>query len=168
MVKRSTILGLINKDKKAYEIIFTHYVNRLAVWINLIVKDKQIAEDISMSIMIDLPNIVTERYIEPKVFESFLYKIGKNRALTYIERNKKEIEYDENINSEDNNKNKFTIEELKEILSEIDYKILIMKYVMGYKQIEIAKEINLTIDIIKKRMVKIKQIVKEYYVKNYM
>ena len=164
MLDKEVIIRLINNDKKAYIEVFKYYINSVALTIDAIIQDKDISEDLAMDVLTSVPKKVTYVYAEPHKFNNWIMKTARYKALSYLRymkiKKSREVEYNPDITNE--TRELFKLEELKEILTEEEYKIVIMKYVLDYKLEQMSKEIKLSISTIKRRIPPILEKIKNY------
>ena len=97
-----------------------------------------------MGVICDVPGTVTEKYADSYDFECWIMCIGRNRAISYLRqldvKKNKEFQYNPDIVKQE--REQFKVEELKDVLEEDEYKIIIMKYVFDYTFEEIANAIK--------------------------
>lgn len=83
-------------DKKAFDRFFDLYYMRLINFSNLILSDKNSAEDVVSEVLTNLL-IEKERIFRLKNFESYLYTAVKNKSLTQLSKSKRELKIDWSI-----------------------------------------------------------------------
>lgn len=161
-------------DEKAFTDLYNLISNSLVVYVDLIIKDKQAAEDIVIELFTKIPEIIKDYYSSEKSkFTTFLYNIAKNRAISYLRSRgaKKEISIEEAYVGKERSVtyqyDEFRIEELERILTRVEYQIIILKYVNGYDLNEIADLFHVSRAKIKSIRRKAFKKIKEYYIQNY-
>ena len=81
----SSYRRFLNGDETAFDALIKEYFNSLVFFINRYVKDNSAAEDIAIDTFSDL--IVNKgRYNFKVSFKTYLFMIGRSRALNYIKR----------------------------------------------------------------------------------
>ena len=96
----------INGDVKGFEELVIEYKNVLIYFLNRYVQDLNIAEDIAQDAFVDV-YVYKERYNGKTSFKTYLFTIGRNKAVDYIRKNKHmqytvNIEEQTEISSEEN------------------------------------------------------------------
>lgn len=96
----------INGDVKGFEELVLEYKNVLIYFLNRYVQDLNIAEDIAQDAFVDV-YVYKERYNGKTSFKTYLFTIGRNKAIDYIRKNKHmqytvDIEEQTEISSEEN------------------------------------------------------------------
>lgn len=84
----SSYLRFLNGDKNGFVDIVKEYKDGLTLFINTIVRDIHISEDISNEVLLRL-YARKPKYKSEYSFKTWLYKIGKNTALNYLKKSKK-------------------------------------------------------------------------------
>ncbi|MGN0807156.1 MAG: RNA polymerase sigma factor [Candidatus Coproplasma sp.] len=130
-----------NGDKTAFDYIYEQTHKPLFFNILYYVKDKGIAEDIMHDAYLKaLANL--DSYQSGTNFIGWLCRIGKNLALNYLEKRKREVltDFSEPFFGEGYEQEVPYIFELaQKILSEEEYQIVMMCQVAGYKRREVAE-----------------------------
>lgn len=85
----------INGDVKGFEELVLEYKNVLIYFLNRYVQDLNIAEDIAQDAFVDV-YVYKERYNGKTSFKTYLFTIGRNKAVDYIRKNK-HMQYTVNI-----------------------------------------------------------------------
>lgn len=85
----------INGDVKGFEELVIEYKNVLIYFLNRYVQDLNIAEDIAQDAFVDV-YVYKERYNGKTSFKTYLFTIGRNKAIDYIRKNK-QMQYAVNI-----------------------------------------------------------------------
>ncbi len=78
----------LDGDKEAFDPIITEYFDPLVFFLNQILRDHAASEDIAMDVFADLI-VHRHRYNFSVSFKTYLYMLGRSRALNYIKRRKK-------------------------------------------------------------------------------
>lgn len=128
----------INGDVKGFEELVLEYKNVLIYFLNRYVQDLNIAEDIAQDAFVDV-YVYKERYNGKTSFKTYLFTIGRNKAVDYIRKNKHmqytvDIEEQTEISSDENelidyviqNENKGLIAHALERMKEEYAKVLIL------------------------------------------
>ncbi len=163
------IEGLIARDETILINIYKEYATPLANYIYRFVTYKEEAIDLAYDLLVDLPDIVGKYYHsieDERGFTRWLYIVAKNRAVNYAIKNNK-VEYIESLEENDafsfvEEVVKFQIEDLEKIMQKELYQMMFLRYKKDYRENEIAACMNLTINQVKKRMVKAHKAAREY------
>ena len=128
----------INGDVKGFEELVLEYKNVLIYFLNRYVQDLNIAEDIAQDAFVDV-YVYKERYNGKTSFKTYLFTIGRNKAVDYIRKNKHmhytvDIEEQTEISSDENelidyviqNENKGLIAHALERMKEEYARVLIL------------------------------------------
>lgn len=92
------IIALKLNNKNAFKKVFFLYINKLAAFIDGYVHDKEVSSDIAMeSIVKFMENIVNYNPLKASV-ATYLFTIGKNKALNYLKYKRRFISYDDEKN----------------------------------------------------------------------
>ncbi|MGN0806109.1 MAG: RNA polymerase sigma factor [Candidatus Coproplasma sp.] len=130
-----------NGDKSAFDYIYEQTYKPLYFNILYYVKDKYCAEDIMHDAYLKaLANLST--YQSGTNFIGWLCRIGKNLALNYLEKHKREVltdfsepffggAYEQEV--------PYIFELAQKVLTEEEYRIVMMCQVAGYKRREVAE-----------------------------
>ncbi len=85
------------------EQILNIYADKLIYFINNIINDINVAEDIMMDCFVEIL-FRKLKFLDEKNFKAYIYKTAKNKALNYIKKNKNIVKVDyESFVSEQNN-----------------------------------------------------------------
>ena len=154
----SRLVENIRKDDYAsYNLLFTRYYNRLCLFANSITGNNSDAEDIVQELFIKLWNNRKKSEVQTTV-SGYLYQSVKNMALNHIRRetNRKnaidKMKYSGwhlNDAEIDNIKYSFALENCIDQLPERSKEVVLMQYLQGYKQKEIASKLNISVNTIK-------------------
>ncbi|MBS5934741.1 MAG: RNA polymerase sigma factor [Clostridiales bacterium] len=85
----------INGDVEGFEELVLAYKNMLIYFLNRYLQDLNIAEDIAQDAFVDV-YVYKERYNGKTSFKTYLFTIGRNKAIDYIRKNK-QMQYTVNI-----------------------------------------------------------------------
>lgn len=85
----------INGDIEGFEELVLAYKNMLIYFLNRYLQDLNIAEDIAQDAFVDV-YVYKERYNGKTSFKTYLFTIGRNKAIDYIRKNK-QMQYTVNI-----------------------------------------------------------------------
>lgn len=88
----------INGDIKGFEELVLEYMNVLIYFLNRYVQDLNIAEDIAQDAFVDA-YVYKDRYNGKTSFKTYLFTIGRNKAIDYIRKNK-HMQYAVNIDEQ--------------------------------------------------------------------
>ena len=84
----SSYRRFLNGDESAFDEIMERYFDSLIFFINRYVRDLHAAEDIAIDVFSDIL-VHPHRYNFKVTFKTYLFMIGRSRALNYIKRNRK-------------------------------------------------------------------------------
>ena len=84
----SSYLRFLNGDKNGFVDMVKEYKDGLTLFVNTIVRDIHISEDISNEVFLKLYTR-KPKYKSEYSFKTWLYKIAKNMALNYLKKSKK-------------------------------------------------------------------------------
>ncbi len=173
-ITKNIIKGLRNRDEQTLVTFYREYSTQLSAYIYNFTKDPQVAMDLAFDLLMEIPDLVDKYYVsleDEKGFVRWLYRVARNRTINYLKHNSKmemfdpsEVPYiptftDENII--------FEIEDLQNVMPLELYSVLYLKYVYDYRVSEIQKALNLTENQVKKRLVKAREIAKDFIEKIY-
>lgn len=144
------MLSLQKGDSSALETIYNLTYRGVFSFVFPIMKDYMAAEDILQSTYISVYEKI-EQYKPGTNALNWILTMAKNMALNEYNKNKRSVDYDydaeqptpSSLYSFDESLDTPTIELASEILSEEDFKILLMYVVGGYKHREIADMLNI-------------------------
>lgn len=88
--------NFLNGDIDSFKSLILKYKNNLIYFLFKYVKDIQIAEDISQDVFVYIL-VNKKKYNFKYSFKTYLFLIGKSRALNYLKREKKKLEIIENM-----------------------------------------------------------------------
>lgn len=167
------IKALKKGDKKTFEFLFTSYYESLKIFVNLIVKDSFLADEIVSDFFTDF--WINRKKIEIKRnIKSYLYKGAKNRAISAIRKSKKEIvnqlnEYFE-LSSDCTPETKIINEEQTKRVNDIldlipprSKEVFILHRYDNFKYKEIAELLEISVKTVENHIVKALRILRNYY-----
>lgn len=142
------ILKLKNGDLNAFDYIYEQTSRSVYFTIFYIVNDKMIAEDILQDTYMRAISVITQ-YKEGTNFIGWLCSIGKSLALNHKKKYRREISTDFEENSykygaEETNI-PYIFDIASKILTEDEYKIVMLCQVSGYKRREVANMLGIPI-----------------------
>ena len=88
--------NFLKGDMDSFKCLILKYKNNLIYFLLKYVKDMQIAEDISQDVFVYIL-VNKKKYNFKYSFKTYLFLIGKSRALNYLKREKKKLEIIENM-----------------------------------------------------------------------
>jgi RNA polymerase sigma-70 factor (ECF subfamily) len=164
---------IINKDKKAFEMVFNSYYKPLCGYANKYLDEFELAEEIVQEVYVKFWE-KCHTIAEDSSIKSYLYRSVHNTCLNHIKHLKvrdnykqfviDKMEYDF-IHFEENSENEFSLE--KKIHDEIDslppqcQKIFKLSRFEGLKYQEIADHLGLSIKTIEVQMGKALRVLRE-------
>lgn len=122
----------VSGDNNAFEQIVVKHKDNLILFLSRYVKDLHICEDISQDVFVFL-FVYKERYKYKSSLKTYIYTVGKNKAIDFIRKQNKNISLIESIDGqfEEDIIEKLMLDEQKEMLNnclkkiKIDYAIAI-------------------------------------------
>ncbi|MGN0805193.1 MAG: RNA polymerase sigma factor [Candidatus Coproplasma sp.] len=147
MILEDKIEKLKNGDKSAFDYIYENTYKPLYFNILYYVKDKMYAEDIMHDAYLNAVAHISS-YAKGTNFIGWLCKIGKNLSLNFLEKRKREVLTDFSEPSQGGTYESeipYVFEIAQKILSEEEYKIVMMCQVAGYKRREVAEMLSMPI-----------------------
>lgn len=147
--------------KKDFKNIYDKYGRAIRNYIYYRSGNQDIADDITQDVFI---KVWKKQYNHaPEKIRSLLYKIANGMFVDYIRKNKVEIDYVEDLKFQYKNSydNTDLIEDLQEkitnilrILTEKERTVFLLNKKDGYKYTEIAKQLDISVKAVEKRMSK--------------
>ena len=139
---------LKNGNLEAFDYIYD-YTNRIVYFSILkIVKDKTYAEDILQDTFIRALSCLSQ-YKESTNFIGWLCTIGKSLAINHLKKYRHEIDIDFDLETYDYNSREnelpYIFDIATKILSEDEYKIIMLCHVAGYKRREVSMMLDMPI-----------------------
>lgn len=86
--------AFVNGDNKAFETLILEYKDHLIYFINRIIQNPTIAEDLAQDVFVEIL-LHKDRYHYKVSFKTYLFTIGRNKAVDYIRKNKRVMLVDE-------------------------------------------------------------------------
>ena len=83
----------LDGDNTGFEYLVLKYKNQLIYFLTQYVKDLYVAEDMAQDAFVEL-YIHKERFNKKQSFKTYLFTIGRNKAIDYIRKYNREIPYD--------------------------------------------------------------------------
>lgn len=173
-IDKELIDKVANGDERAFTILYNMLSNSVVSYVNMFVQDHQIAEDITIDVFSNLPKLIKSSYnAEKSKFTTWLYRIARNKAFSYLRRRQaqRELQLDEAI---DISKESYTIKydafhivELDDVLTDLEYKVVELIFVYEYDLNEIAKSFNVSRAKIKSVRRTAFAKIKKYYSRSY-
>lgn len=115
------------------------------------VKNKEVAEDILQDVLIKIYNN-KEKYNKQEKAINYILTITKNESLTYLRKNKKIQEVDDeifnNLSTYINYDDKLLLKSLLNKLTEEERTIVILIAIIGYKNKEVSEYLNIPISTV--------------------
>lgn len=145
-------------DKDSFQRIFIEYYSSLVCYANKIIKNSMQSEDIVQSVFVDMWENRSNKKIV-KSLSSYLYTAVRNKSINYLRDNKKNetLGADYEIYSDINIENYLIEEEsMRLIISELENlppkcKLIMNLSLSGFKSREIAEELSIAIETVKKQ-----------------
>lgn len=135
------ISNLKNGDGNAFDYIYDHTHRAVYFTIFYIVKDKMYAEDILQDTFVRAISFIDE-YREGTNFIGWICSIGKSLALNHLKKYRREIPTDFDADAYKYGSNEpelpYIFDVAAKILSEDEYKIVMLCQVAGYKRREVS------------------------------
>lgn len=151
---------IANKNEEIFIKLYQKYFNKLTIFIFKYIQNMEDAKDITQDMFMDLPRLIREKfdYQDEKKFNNWLYKIAKRKAFDFLKRKKQIEEIKNNMIYEENAaKDKLLLMDLKEILNEEEFNLLMKHILFGFTFKEMATQNKMSINQIKKLYKKIIQ-----------
>ncbi|MCD7728551.1 MAG: RNA polymerase sigma factor [Clostridia bacterium] len=135
-------------DKRAFGYIYDSTSKPAYFAILYIVKNKADAEDLLHDTYIKAINAISS-YEHGTNFTAWLIRIGKNLALNFIERKKREISTDFDAEAwkygTHETETPYIFDVAAKVLPEDEYEIVMLCQVTGYNRLEVAEFLNMAI-----------------------
>lgn len=150
--ERTYLNELASGSHEAFHYLFITYYPKVKFFINFFVRSEKVAEDLSQDVFEKIW-INRELAFFLQSFNSYIYRIAKNTAINYMEHKTIEDEYisstsvlaeisiDEEIDAKEL---ELLIQLTVEKMPEQRRKVYKMSRIEGLKNIEIAKELNIS------------------------
>lgn len=142
------IQNLKKGDLKAFDYVYD-YTNHIVYFSILkIVKDKTCAEDILQDTFIRALSCLSQ-YKENTNFVGWICTIGKSLAMNHLKKYRHEVNIDFDLETYDYNSREnelpYIFDIATKILSEDEYKIIMLCHVSGYKRREVSEMLDIPI-----------------------
>lgn len=167
--KREMEVASEKLDNKTLENICNKYYETLSKVVYVILRDTEDTKDVVQNLFKDLPEKIIN-FKEGK-FSSWLFKVAKNSALSYLRTRNKRIALplsDQIPDDDSDGKKQFKISELSEMLSTIEYEAIVLHYRAGFSYKEITIIMDLTDYECRKLFKDAKQKIEKYYTETYL
>lgn len=164
MTEQQLIKGLRDKSEEAFEVLFDSYKNILFFHINGILKNHQLSEEVLID-TIEKIYLNIDKF-DGKFFNAWIIKIAKNAAISELRKTKDTTLFDDNIlysESISSYDYQDILSDLKEILSEEDFMIIIYHIVYNISLKEISEILSIPIGSISYRYRSSMKIAKNYF-----
>ncbi len=156
MDEKEVYQKFLDGDMRAFDSIVLNYKNGLIAFISRYVRDIELAEDISQEVFVDF-YLKKEKYNPKFSLKTYLYTIGKYKAINYLKKLKHEMDIEElEIESEKNVEDEVILyEQNLELIQKIkrlrkNYEIAIyLADIEGFSYQEISKITNKTLAQVK-------------------
>ncbi len=166
-------------DRKAFQVIFDAYSERLFHFAYSYLKDSNDTEEIVQDVFLRLWEIRTE-VDEEKSFKSFLYKMTVNRVFNHLKRQIVRQKYEEHLMSldpsfsetpeEELRRNELSekVQELLNKLPEQKRRIFILSRLKGYSNAEISEKLGLSVRTVENQVYRATRFLKEHLKDDYL
>lgn len=156
------VLQFQQKDVKAYEKLYNMYCNSISGVVNTIVKNDDVAEEITQDVFIKAWNKSDSYSSKKGRFFTWILNIARNAAIDYT-RSKKYKQSKQNLNSDffvdilessnslDTATDTIGLKEFVTKLGDTCKKVIELLYFKGYTQKEASEELEMPIGTIKTR-----------------
>lgn len=158
-----------NGNKEAFKVLYNEYVKQISATAYSIVKNKSDVADIVQEVFIKVYKNI-EKYDDSKPFKPWIYKILINECNTFFAKRNRFNNLFTRIRDSINYTNVYQdtdVFEYKELYDVIDslkkiHKIpIVLKYLQGMKEREIADILDININTIKSRLFKARMKIKK-------
>lgn len=157
------------KDYEAFKKFYDEYVGLIHYIISLYIKDRSTVDDVTQEVLMRIIEKIHLFDIEKSRLKTWVATLTKNYTLNYLKLNKNTYSLDEEAidrkASYNDTNYHFIKQDLKDVLEPLEYKVLFLKVESKMKHQDIAKILDITIDISKKTYIKAIQKAKAYFQK---
>lgn len=165
MEDKDLVESILHGNIEDFETLMRKYEMIVARFIYNMIKDKQIAEDITQEVFITVYNKL-ELYNNSNKFSSWILQIAKNKCIDYIRKHKKvnESNIEEIYTLKDTkstpeqiaefNETKKEVEMFIDGLDEVDKQIILLKYTKDITFDQIAEILDMNLSAVKRRYYK--------------
>lgn len=146
MTEALMIKKLRNHDEEAFDYCYYTYKNLVYFHIIKIVKNKELAEELMQDTFLKMYQSIDK--FDGRYFKAWLLKIASNLAISELRKNNDTVEYNDNIISKevvDMYSHNDLMSDLKGILTDDEYLIVVYKIIYNMKIKEIAEVFNIPI-----------------------
>lgn len=154
IVEKRLIYELKKQNYKHFETFYNLYVNYIHYVISLYIKDSNLIDDLTQEVFMRIIEKIHLFDESKSSFKTWVFNLTKNHTINYINLNKNNVIYDEEIINKANSSNNLDYElvkmDLRTYLSDLEYQILFLKVEGKLKHSEIADVLNISIDKSKK------------------
>lgn len=165
---------LVDKIKKknyeAFEIFYHTYVGLIHYVISIYIKNADTIDDLTQEVLMRILEKINLFDIEKSSLKTWVATLTKNYTLNYLKSNRNDYILDEeSIDKKPsyNDTNYHLLkQDLRHILEPLEYQVLFFKVESKMKHQEIAKILDITIDVSKKTYAKAIQKAKKYIQKS--
>ena len=164
MINKKTIQDVGKRSEPAFNEIYDEYATNVAAFVGSIVHNVENAKDITQELFIELPALIQNNFefLSVSQFKNWLYTIAKRRALDFLSANKEILELKEDIGIlHVDSDESINLLYLKNMFNKLEYDVFVLHFYKDFTFNEIAKELNITIDVAKKTYVKAVKIIKK-------
>jgi len=156
--KEKQIIGQIKAgDEKAFKQLYDYYANYALRTVYSMTRNKADASDIVQETFIKVYRHI-ESFQEDKSFKAWFYRILINETRTFMARKSRQaiaVEEEKVLDYFAEQTDNESDEQLYSALAELratDRSILMLKYIIGFKEKEIAEMLELNINTVKSRL----------------
>lgn len=165
MEDKDLVEDILHGNIESFEILMRRYEMIIVRFVYNMIKDKQIAEDITQEVFITVYNKL-ELYNNSNKFSSWILQIAKNKCIDYIRKHRKvsESNIEEIYTLKDTkstpeqiaefNETKKEIEKFINELDEVDKQIILLKYMKDITFDQIAEILEMNLSAVKRRYYK--------------
>jgi RNA polymerase sigma-70 factor, ECF subfamily len=151
-------------DTHLYASVMKHFEQKVFITVYRLVKNRTVAEDLVQEIFIkafyNLP-----KYKQTSTFNAWLYRLAMNYCLDYLRKAKKSITTDEIESIEQQYPEKIlllyernqALEQLLKQLEEIEYMVLLLRYVNELSYEEISDVLQISLNEVRNKLHRSKQ-----------
>lgn len=161
---KAQIRKIAKGDAEAFRVFYEEYIDKASRIAIAILKDKEFAKEVVQETFIRVYKSFST-FDQSKQFEPWFYRILTNECNRFLKKQKKLVDFKEytedmdvqEVEEEDYEELNIAIQNLKDI-----YRIpLILKYLKGFSEKEIAETLDINQNTIKTRLYKAREILRE-------
>ncbi|MFY0715332.1 RNA polymerase sigma-70 factor [Seonamhaeicola sp. NFXS20] len=160
-----TLNEIIRKDEKKFKKFFENYYEDFVLFANKYLFDKDSSEDIVQEVFIYLWENASNLKIETSL-KGYLYTMIRNRCLNYLKSIKITDNYEflefnlkltteQDLSSISEDEKKIVYHQILKIVDSLPEKmreIVKLRFIYNYKYLEIAKELNISVNTVKTQL----------------